>query len=349
MSIVEFLLCTLLFIFVGICIITDCRHSIVPNGIVACACLSFLILDIICYLFFAKQFFIVFLINLALIATVSFFLYAYHIWAAGDCKLMLACAFGIPGRLYTVWPIGKASSFIIFINIFSVAFLYLIFESAALRVKNRQYRIEFHSINLIRLLVSYFSTVFALLCINGLLSIVFQEINQDQILSVAINFVVVLTLIHIRDKMSTTQLVCLLIGTTITYIILSLVGIISVSFSISTKSFVLVFILMFLRIFAEEYNYRTIPAESLEAGQILSVATVLLFSNSRIAGLPKDTTEDLRSRLSQEEVDGVKKWAKSKNGTPYVIIVRKIPFVVFMGIGLFLFITTGVLYIYDCL
>ena len=55
------------------------------------------------------------------------------------------------------------------------------------------------------------------------------------------------------------------------------------------------------------------------------------------------------NKSALEEVDGVKKWAKSKNGTPYVIIVRKIPFVVFMGIGLFLFITTGVLYIYDCL
>ena len=349
MSIVELLLCILLFIFVGICIITDCRHSIVPNKIVVCAFFSFLILDIICYLFFARQFFIDFLINLALIAVVSLILYAYHIWAAGDCKLMLACALGIPGRLYTVWPIGKASGFVIFIIIFSTAFVFLVFESIVLRIKNKQFKIAFHRINLLRMLVAYFTTVFALLCIDGLLRVLFQEINQDQILSIAINFIIVLTLIHIRDKMSTTKLVYLLICTSITYFVLSSTGIILMSFSISVKSFILVFALMFLRIFAEEYNYRTIPVEDLKPGQILSTATVLQFAQSRITGLPKNTTEDLRSRLTQEEVYSIQKWSKSKMGSQYLIIVRKIPFVIFMGIGLFMFVITGVLQIYDYL
>ena len=349
MTVVEWLLCTLLFFFVGVCIITDCKKSVVPNKIVVIAFFSFIILDILCYCFFAKQFFRVFLLNLALITLVSFVFYAFHIWAAGDCKLMLACAFGIPGRLYSVWPIGKATSFLIYIIIFSTAFLFLMFESAIIRIKQRQYKIAFQKINLPKWLMSYFSMVFALLCFEGLFSLAFSKSSIDPVLSSAINFVIVLSLIQIRDKMSTTQLIFMLIGTSMSFFVMSMFGIIHTSFSVSAKNLVLVFTLLLLSAFAAEYNYRTVPVDELKAGQILSAATVILFAQSRVEGLPKSSTEDLRSRLSQENVDSIKKWSKTKSGSQYVVIVRKIPFVIFMGIGLFVFMAIGVLRIYDYL
>ena len=349
MSIVEWLLCGLLFCFVGLCIYTDCKQSVVPNIIVVCAFFSFFLLDVICYCFFAQGFFRVFLINLVLISAVSLVFYIYHIWAAGDCKLMLACAFGIPGRLYSVWPVGQATSFIIFIVIFSAAFLYLVFESTALRIKNKQFKISFKKINLPRLVLSYFSTLFTLLCVEGVLGLFVSEGSNDLILSIAINFVLVLSLIQIRDKMSTAQLAIMLVGTLLAFCALSLLGIIHTSFSVSVKNILLVLALMFLSTFSEEFNYISIPIDDLKAGQILSAATVLLFSQSRIEGLPKTSTEDLRSRLTQDNVDSIKKWSRTKRGLQSVIIVRKIPFVVFMGIGLFAFIVTGVLFVYDYL
>ena len=349
MTVVEWLLCVLLFFFVGVCIVTDCKKSVVPNKIVAIAFFSFVLLDVLCYCFYAKQFFCVFLLNLALIAVVSFVFYAFHIWAAGDCKLMLACAFGIPGRLYSVWPIGRATSFLIFIIIFSTAFLFLMFESAAIRIKQKQYKIAFQKVNLPRWLLSYFSMAFALLCFDGLFIRVFNESSFDPILSSAINFIVVLSLIQIRDKMSTTQLMFLLVGTSITFFAMSMMGVIHASVSVSVKNLVMVFTLLILSAFAAEYNYRTIPVNELKAGQILSFATVVLFAQSRVDGLPRTSTEDLRSRLSQENVDSIKKWSKTTNGSQYVVIVRKIPFVIFMGIGLFAFVAIGVLRIYDYL
>ena len=349
MTIVEWLILALLFFFVGICIISDCKQSIVPNKIVAYALASFIILDVISYGFYSRQFFLDFLLNLSLIAVVSFVFYAFHIWAAGDCKLMLACAFGIPGRLYTVWPIGKATGFLIFIIIFSTAFLFLMFESAAIRIKKKQYKISFQKTNFVRWILSYFSTVFALLCCDGLLVLAFPESIFDPILSSAINFVIVLTLIQIRDKLSITQLVYMLVGTLVAYLALFILGIVEVSISVSVKNLVLVFAVLLLGAFAAEYNYRTISVDELKAGQILSFATVVLFSQSRVDGLPRTTTEDLRSRLSQANVDSIKKWANTKTGSQFVVIVRKIPFVIFMGIGLFSFVLIGVLRFYDCL
>ncbi len=61
--------------------------------------------------------------------------------------------------------------------------------------------------------------------------------------------------------------------------------------------------------------------------------TALSFLPSRVQGLPTDSTEDLRSRLTPEQAESIRRWEKSKFGKPYIVIVRKIPFAVFIGIG----------------
>ena len=54
-------------------------------------------------------------------------------------------------------------------------------------------------------------------------------------------------------------------------------------------------------------------------------------------------TEDLRSRITSEEAESIHRWEKSAGGKPYVVIVRKIPFAIFIGIGTLAFLIIEVI------
>jgi len=86
------------------------------------------------------------------------------------------------------------------------------------------------------------------------------------------------------------------------------------------------------------YNYKDIPTSSVESGMILSSATTLLFQTSSVRHLPTNYSEDMSARLTEEEANAVRRWEHSVKGKPSVIIVRKIPFAVFIPLGFLLFI-----------
>ena len=65
---------------------------------------------------------------------------------------------------------------------------------------------------------------------------------------------------------------------------------------------------------------------------ILSMGASLLMQRSRVRGLPGISSEDLKSRLTEEETESIKRWAKSKK-IESLLIVKKIPFAVFIFLG----------------
>ena len=73
------------------------------------------------------------------------------------------------------------------------------------------------------------------------------------------------------------------------------------------------------------------------------MGSILLFAKSRVKGLPTFSTEDLKSRLSAEEVDSINRWSKTSSGQEAIVIVRKIPFALFIGVGTLLFAVWEVL------
>ena len=111
---------------------------------------------------------------------------------------------------------------------------------------------------------------------------------------------------------------------------------------ISLISYSLAILFILLKVFIDEYNYQTINTAQVKKGMILSLATTIQFTNSKVQGLPKPSTEDLRSRLSEDEATAVRKWEKSKYGAETVQIVTKIPFAIFISIGTICYIILGV-------
>ena len=70
---------------------------------------------------------------------------------------------------------------------------------------------------------------------------------------------------------------------------------------------------------------------------VLSYGTVSKFMPSRVKGLPRQTSEDMRCRITEEETKAIKRWESSKFGEETIVIVRKIPFAVFIICGTFVF------------
>ena len=76
-----------------------------------------------------------------------------------------------------------------------------------------------------------------------------------------------------------------------------------------------------------------IQTSEVKKGMVLSYATVVGFMPSRVKGLPQTTSEDMSSRITEEEAEAVRRWEKSKYGKNSIIIVRKIPFAIFIVCG----------------
>ena len=108
--------------------------------------------------------------------------------------------------------------------------------------------------------------------------------------------------------------------------------------------YLLVLVVVALRSIAEKYNYKTIPTAEVKQGMVLSYGTVLLFTPSKIKGLPASTTEDIRSRISDEEAKNILRWENSKYGQAQITIVRKIPFAIFITVGTVVFVFARIIF-----
>lgn len=108
-------------------------------------------------------------------------------------------------------------------------------------------------------------------------------------------------------------------------------------------NFGLVFIVILMKLFISEYNYEYINTSDVKAGMIISTETSMLFLNSRVKGLPDISNENISDRLSESECESIRRWEKSSYGSKTVKIVRKIPFAIFISLGIVTYIIVGVM------
>lgn len=339
MIIVKILKILLIVLSCGYSSITDIRHGIISNKIVLVSSSIGLIIDIIGWSIFDSSYIKYQLVNILTTEFVSILLYALHIWAGGDCKLMFAISLAIPYELYLP-AFNKWTSLITLLAIiFGVSYIYLIFDSIILGIKRKRIIGKDKFITNMKIIigkwiccVSYI-LLFDQIIINSIPDI----INKFQILILIIN----ICLVFIISGLNFLRNKFIIIGIIIAGIAVKIIfnqPIIS-KFMIINYTLVIVFII--LRIFIDEYNRETIETSKVEKGMILSTATTLLFVNSKVKGLPAQSTEDLRSRLTETEAESVRRWEKSKYGTPTIEIVRKIPFAIFISAGTVIFLVLG--------
>ncbi len=98
--------------------------------------------------------------------------------------------------------------------------------------------------------------------------------------------------------------------------------------------FLIIIISIYIKYTASYFNYEEIRTLDVREGMVLSYGAVLSFQNSRVKGLPTFTDESTRCRINAEESDAVVRWGKSKNGGDMIVIVKQMPFAVFLLVGI---------------
>lgn len=322
--------------------LSDLHRGIVSNKSIIFALGAGIVSVIPYYAFFATDCLTAYVINLVVGIGISLLLYAMGIWGAGDSKLLSVTVLIFPARLYCMNNRSMASCFLLISIVFIIAFIYVIVDTVIVGIKQKDlFKLPKRSFDWKGYLKGFLFFYLMLALFNGVLFAILPDtLLIDGTLLAAIHFVIILIGLRLEEKAN--WYIVLAMG--ITYAIMLLCGIVQFDLScINWGIYIVVILLVLFRTFADKYNYKMIPVSDLKPGMILSMGSILLFSKSRVKGLPIVSTEDLKSRLSADEVDSINRWSKTPNGQDTIVIVRKIPFALFIGIGTLLFAVWEVL------
>lgn len=331
----------LMVLFVNVAL-SDIHRGIVRNKSLLFALVAGIVSVIPYYAFFATDCIIAYVINLVIGIGVSLLLYAMGIWGAGDSKLLSVTVLVFPARLYCINNRSLASCFLLISIVFIIAFIYVIIDTLVLGIKQKDlFKLPKRKFDWKGYLKGFLFFSLMLALFNGVLFVILPDtLLIDGTLLATIHFVVILIGLRIEEKAN--WYVILSMGVTYAVMLLCRIAQFDLS-SINWSVYIVVILLVLFRSFADKYNYKTIPVSELKPGMILSMGSVLLFAKSRVKGLPTFSTEDLRSRLSADEVESIYRWSKTPSGQEVIVIVRKIPFAFFIGIGTLLFAVWEVL------
>ena len=338
MLICEIVLLLVIAILGIIVVKSDFQFGIIRNNVLKVALIIGVVINVIYLSLFVRFAIKDFFINWVLISILSMLLYFYHFWAAGDSKLLICISFLTPARYYVEDTHITGIYYIIFI--FLVAYVYIIVDSIIQNVKKKRFFKEnsFTRNNIVIFLKRYCVSYLYLRALSIALQLALRDFYyKNSVLFAFINIFIVI-LIHEKSffKNIRTLIVMVVINMgLIVYLVINHQTVFSIEI---LRNYGIVVLALILKDLVSGYNYEEISTASVVKGMVLSYSTVALFGPSRVKGLPQLTYEDMRSRLTDEEVEAIHRWEKSKYGKSTVIIVRKMPFAIFIILGTALFI-----------
>ena len=274
--------------------------------------------------------------NICLAFITAFCFFAARIWAAGDAKLFTVMILLIPRSFYGVNAERLFPAFMVLGFVFTLALFYVLAESLALFMldfRNRRLgnwkrflpRPSLHS--LLTWALGYVSVSTLNICLGfAVHSDMWQNSNFSIIVSLLLAVAVFSLFETAKSKLI---LLCICVVARIVMYVTWSIGLMD----ISPITLLTVLLVILIRSFTSQYNYKTIPTSSVRKGQILAKQSLLLMVPSAVKGLPKWTDESTRCRLDDEEVNAIKRWEHSKYGKSEVTIVRHIPFAPFIFVG----------------
>ncbi len=338
MIVYEILMITLTMVVGLVTSYTDIKNGKIYNSFLISIIVIDLIIDGIYYSLFAKKYLVDFLVNNAIIICASILLYAFHIWAAGDSKLLIVALLSIPARWYV--SIFNNNYTLIFIVAFSfvVGYIYIIIDSIISAIKREAIITPKDLGNYFKkFFANYFAIINYLLIINLLDVILFSRyIKLDFIAYFAIGVLFSLIVSKIKFLRSLYVVIPIFVINLSVSIVLK-IGL----YQIDYKSYVFVLVFEIIRFFASRYNYMEIETKDIKPGMILSTASSVLINMSKSENIPGISKEDQRNRLTLSETDAVIAWGKSRCGAKKITVVRKIPFAIFISIGIVIYLILG--------
>ena len=330
----SFLISALIFVG-GYCTFFDIKKGIIPNIVIFIGTVGALIGNVILFMLSGVEQLPIFLLHIVSASVIAVLMYLLRIWAGGDVKLFVLLSALTPVEcLKHRIPLP---AIMIFIGAFSFTFLFLVVQSVVFLIKKEKTYQVTQKIKLI----PFVSCVAFTMAVQAVIRFAFKAIYSEYI-GVFMFLNVVLVLLFGKMKFLH-NVICIIICSVICTADIILF-VLNHTAAIDVRPLLIVLLVIALRFFAGRYNYREIKTKDVKAGMVLSYATVFRFTQSRVKGLPQTTSENMSSRISQEEAESIIRWADSKYGQETIVILRKIPFAVFITTGYIAYIVIGFLW-----
>ena len=336
MQIIDILRLILLILLCSAATVTDIKQGIISNRLVLIAGVSGIILSCFEHSMLMDQFF-----NCLILVGFGLFFYGSHIWAGGDTKLLIAAGILYPPSYY--WEINGSRRTLVLILLFAfiAGFIWILLDTLfwLLREKKMPKADEIVQ-SLISMIKSY---LMIMLYVCTFASLYNYILVKNIMLPAEIYTMCCFLIAYLVGRVNFFKERALIIINIVFNVgIFVLTSYIPVSKNWRTYGLILVF--MIIKILSSRYNYREIMVSDIRPGMILSKGSSLFLFNSRVPGLPTISDETLKSRLSSEEVDSLNRWKNTKTGRDKLVIVRKIPFAVFIAAGITAYILIGKMY-----
>ena len=338
------------FLVVGVVsIVYDYREYRVPNRLVAVSLLITVILRVVDFVCSEGDGIGLFMIQILIAVICSVYMYILKIWGGGDTKLFILLSLMIPCPVYEA--VGYASLFYVLIYVYSIAFIYILIESVVLSFREEREAAQkkgmFRGLGIRQLALMLFDWAFfvsVISVVQYVCSVAFpQKYSEYPVIFLYVNVFLVLLLGKIIRRIPWIAKVVMIICFVTILCVRSGSGT-GTGFSVNPYNYLIAFTVLALRLWAARYNYKTVSVDKLQPGMILSAASVLSMTGSRVKGLPQNMSEDMSARLDKDEVESIRRWAKTPKGKEEVVIVKKIPFVVFMVIGFSVYIIKAMIW-----
>lgn len=336
--IIVFKILMLLFVFISSSI-TDIKYGKIYNKNIFIIILFALILNCIEWIAFDKSYSLLQIENIMICIFISLVLYFSHVWAGGDAKLMIAVSMLVP---YTLYPQVSYSNFcLVYVLAFSFVFSYLfLFVDTVICIFKNRIKFSKLKAKINSSILNWVSCVIYILFFDQIITKLLCKIINDY---TWILFIINICIILIVSGTKVLKSKIIILALFVSSIVLKLLFNQPILNKQMIINYTVALLFIVLRALIDEYNYEMVKVSELKPGMILSTAAVITFLNSKVKGLPKRTTEDLRSRLTEDEIKSIILWSKSKHGVDSVQIVKKIPFAVFISLGTVSFIVLGVI------
>ena len=340
MPVIDIVQAVILMLFCGYATVSDIRTGKIKNLILLISFGILLLTNFVKFLFFDQDDFFLYLENAGILLLIGFVGYFVKLWAGGDCKVLALLAVSYPTLFYFDYNHIRLTLWLIPVIAFIISFIYLIVDSVISVIgKNNRIDRKQMIVTLRRYIVLYVKAFVFITAWNQIYAYFVYPYLQ---IHPAIYFSISVVIVFVISRIKVLGNVWVIIGVAAFDVAMI---IISHNFTIVTnwKNYLLVFLFMILKSFMSLYNYKTVSVEEVASGMVLTRTDTLFMQRSRVKGLPAVSDETLKSRLTKDEADSVKRWGKSKYGKPQVSIVRKIPFAAFLSIGTVLYFLVGVL------
>jgi len=336
-GVLEIISLCLVLVLCCICTTSDFRSGLIYNKVLVVFFVIAVIFDAVYYGIVFNGLFIDFAANVVAVTVVSLFLFFSHSFAGGDCKMLIVLALLYPAGCYLAVNDSRITLIAALAFAIFAGYCYLLCHSVwSIINKKSCVTLDYVKSFLLNFLKSYLAAMLYISFINSIFIVLYDYGITINVWITRLLCILIALCVGRHQVLKNRKF---LLPVVIAVVIIS-VATKSIPISVNWENYILLLVLLLCQMTIRTTIYEEVAVADLKTGMILATFSSLLMQSSITKGLPGVSTEDLKSRLTNEEIESIRIWAKATRTTS-LTIVKKIPFAVFISVG---FLAYGILW-----